>query len=244
MTNPIASYSEFPYEVDLSSYEQPELYESWIKEKSSMKRREISTLFHWDAKDGKTEDHSEGFNKYLLKIFKSELAGGWSISEKIDPFRLLPLEIQQWYAGLYYYNQTLLRDSYSDDERFPDLEYADFIREIFEDESQKSDWETAIPQCNESETQYAAEFLLWVLEDDGGFDTQEEYKEHCDQWKDIEPALFRAKLTDLMKENSLFDTEYTVNWNPGYEKDEASFFTEIDFEFIQDFLHSDYNKWP
>jgi len=88
VTDPIASYSEFPYEVDLRSYEQPEFYEAWIKEKPSMKRREISTLFQWDAKDGKAEDHAEGFNEYLLNIFKSELAGGWSISENINPFRL------------------------------------------------------------------------------------------------------------------------------------------------------------
>lgn len=240
---PSASFSEFPYAVDLSVFDQPDLYESWIKEKPSMKRREISTLFQWDAKDGKAEDHAEGFNKYLLDIFKSELADGWSISEKIDPFKLLPLEIQQWHTGLYHYNKTLLRDEYAADDRYPDLEYADFIREIFEDEIQRSDWETAIPQCFEIETQYAAKFLIWVLEDEG-FDSDEEYKEHCGQWKDIEPEVFKDKLTELMKENDLFETEFTVSWDPDYQKDEKAFFDEIDFEFIQDFLQNDYNKWP
>ena len=239
-----ASFSEFPYAVDLSGFDQPDLYESWIKEKPSMKRREISTLFQWDAKDGKAEDHAEGFNKYLLAIFKSELVDGWSISEKIDPFKLLPLEIQKWHTDLYHYNKTLLRDAYADDERYPDLEYADFIREIYEDGSKKSDWETAVPECFETETQYAAEFLLWVLEDDGGFNSDEEFKDHCAQWKNVDLETFRTKLTELMKENDLFETEFSVDWSPGYEKDENTFFAEIDFEYIYEFLQKDYNKWP
>ena len=237
-------YDEFRYEGEVSRFDQPDLYAVWIKEKSAMKRKEISTLFQWDAKDCKVNDDSDGFNDYLLELFKSELESGWSISEKIDPFKLLPLEIQQWHTGLYHYNKTLLRDAYADDERYPDLEYADFIREIYEDGVKKSDWETAVPECFESETQYAAEFLLWVLEDDGGFNSDEEFKEHCDQWKNIDLETFRTKLTELMKENDLFETEFSVDWSPGYEKDENTFFGEIDFEYIHDFLRNDYNKWP
>jgi len=242
--NTSRSFDEFPHEVDLDCFEQPELYEAWVKEKPSMKRREISTLFKWDSKDGKVQDDAMGFNEYLLALFKAELASGWSISEQIDPFRLLPLEIQDWHSDLYFYNKTLLRDTYVDDDRYPDIEYADFIREIFEDEDKKREWETAIPQCFESETTYAAEFLLWVLEDNGGFESEQEYKEHCDQWKNIDLEHFQEKLTALMKENDLFASEYTVSWAPDYDKDEELFFSEIDFEHLHEFLRDDYNKWP
>ena len=242
--NAIQSFDEFPYEVDLDRFEHPELYETWVREKTSMKRREISTLFKWDSKDGRFQDDAKGFNDYLLALFKSELAGGWTISEKIDPFKLLPLEIQDWYFDLYHYNRKLLFEAYTDDDRYLDIEYADFIREIFEDEDKKSEWETAIPECFESETTYAAQFLVWVLEDDGVFESNREYKEHCDQWKDIDLEKFRENLTALMKDNDLFSSEYIVEWDPDYERDEEFFFSQIDFEHLHDFFRNDYNKWP
>jgi len=237
-------YDEFQYEVELSRFDHQDLYAAWIKEKPALKRREISTLFQWDAKDGKISDSFDGFNDYLLELFKSELASGWSIAEEVNPFKLLPLQVQSWYDNLYFYNRTLLLDAWSADERYPDLDYADFIRELYDDKVKKEDWETAIPQCFEPETQYAADFLLWVLEDDGGFETRSDYKAHCEQWKELDVDSLRLRLTALMKENDLFQSEFIVSYAPDYEKDEQTFFEEIDFEHIHCFLRDDYNKWP
>ena len=143
---------DLPFSIDFDLYEIPELYRSWLAEKSSLKIKEIGTLFAWDCKDGKTENTDEGFNQYLLSLFKTDLSNGWSISEEIDPFKLLPLEIQAWYTGLYFFNAQLLMDAWCCDDRYPGLELADYVKEIYEDEERRADWSIATPDTLNEET--------------------------------------------------------------------------------------------
>ena len=90
------SLPEFPHRVDLTLFEQPALYESWIREKSTLSKREIASLFQWDVRDKKAQDNESGFNEYVLSLFHADLADGWSLSEKIDPLKLLPLELMEF----------------------------------------------------------------------------------------------------------------------------------------------------
>ena len=112
----------------------------------------MAKLFQWDAQESKGSDTPQGFSKYLFDLYMSDVANGWSISEEVDPFKLLPLQAQEWYWGLYSYNRTLLHDCHRDDERYPELEFADFLNEIYNDNDQREDWETATPESQDPAT--------------------------------------------------------------------------------------------
>ncbi|MFL0788970.1 MAG: hypothetical protein AB8E87_01965 [Prochlorococcus sp.] len=61
------------YPVKFSSFENPQIHEAWLNEKSALKLAELVTIFRWDSNDGKVDDTQEGFNEYLLRLFKEDL---------------------------------------------------------------------------------------------------------------------------------------------------------------------------
>jgi hypothetical protein len=238
-------FDEFPYEVDLGLAEEAVLFEAWLEEKSTLKKKEMAKLFQWDAQESKGSDTPQGFSKYLFDLYMSDVANGWSISEEVDPFKLLPLQAQEWYWGLYSYNRTLLHDCHRDDERYPELEFADFLNEIYNDNDQREDWETATPESQDPATDCAVSLMLFILEYDSDvFDTEEEYRAHCNEWKHASLEELKTGLIQSMKENDTYNEDYWDEDEVDEQYTEEEFYAGIDFEFIYNFLKNDYNKWP
>ena len=235
---------ELPYKVNFSLSRSPDLFEAWLGEKPSLKLKEICTIFEWDAKDGKIENSEESFNNYLLKRFNDELASGWSISEKVDPIKLLPLEIRAWHNGLPSYNRQLLWDAYLDEDQNGQYEFADYLRKIHNDERERTEWETAIPETDDIETSCAASEMLLLIEDDGEFEDDLAYYNFCMEWKKLSFDAFKKELTESLKNNLVFEQEFKPEWAPDYEGLEEDFIKNINFRYIYDFMQNDFNKWP
>ncbi|QNI94544.1 hypothetical protein SynA15127_01466 [Synechococcus sp. A15-127] len=235
--------SRLPYSINFSLHVNADLYEAWFKEKSALKINEIVTLFRWDTNDGKIENTEEGFNNYLLDLFKSDLTKGWSLSSEVDPFKLLPLEIQGWYHGLYYHNQELLLDSYSWDDRTPDLNLADYVKEIYEDEEKRAEWSISMPDTSNDETTYTWSVIEWLLEDCGNHESRQEYLDECKDWRQKPFKEFKKELINLMLENQHFEEQFIEEYGE-YDGNEEDFIRNIDFKELYDFLKTDYNGWP
>lgn len=236
--------SGFAFEVNFSLANDPELYKAWLSEKSTLKLKEIATIFDWDVKEGKIKASEESFNNYLLKRFNDEVAFGWSIAEKIDPIKLLPLEIQAWHHDLPSYNQRLLWDAYLDQNQNGQSEFADYLRKIYNNKNVRTQWETAIPEADDIETSCAASEMLWLIEDDGGFDNDLAYYTFCMEWKKLSFDDFKKELTESLKNNLVFEQQFKLEWAPDYEGLENNFLDNIDFRYIYDFMQNDFNKWP
>lgn len=234
---------ELPYDIDYSFHEEASLYEAWLKEKSALQIQEIATLFQWDISDGKIDNSEDGFNGYLVALFRQDIAQGWSISEEIDPFKLLPIEIQSWYSGLYHYNIKLLLDEYSSDNRYPDLELADYVREIYDDPERRNAWSIAIPMTSNAESLFAWHQVEWLLEDDGDFESAKAYFDHCQAWRQKTFEEFKKVLIENLQENEIFELEFIDEYED-YLGDENAFLGEIEFKELYDFLQNEYNGWP
>ena len=236
---------DFPHPFNIGIADEPGLFEAWVKGKSTLKKKEIAKLFQWDAKDGKVSDTPEDFGKYLLAVFASDLASGWSLSEEVDPIKLLPLVVQKWYNNLYSHIKTLLFEAFQDDERYPYLSFAELIKEIFDNPDQREGWEIAIPDCPNMETSCAVSEILFLLEYDSDmFKTMAEYRKHCNQLKMAGFEAFKEKLIRLVKDNDTYHQEYFDDELADLQCNEEEFMTSIDFDFMFNFLKDDYNKWP
>ena len=243
--NSQGNLDDFPHPFNIGIADEPGLFEAWVKGKSTLKKKEIAKLFQWDAKDGKVSDTPEDFGKYLLAVFASDLASGWSLSEEVDPIKLLPLVVQKWYNNLYSHNKTLLFEAFQDDERHQNLLFTELIKEIFDDPDQREGWETATPDCPNMETSCAVSEILFILEYDSDmFKTMAEYRKHCNQWKMTSFELFKEKLIRLVKDNDTYCQEYFEDRLAHLLCNEDEFIASIDFDFIFNFLKDDYNKWP
>ena len=125
-------FDALPYEVNVTNTPQPQHYEAWLSEQKSMKLKEIATLFKWDVKDGKLGDTEADFNSFVYSFYEAAVKAGWAITTKEDPFELLPEEIRNWFSGLDQDQHSALQDAFSNDSRYPEMEYASFVQEVYE----------------------------------------------------------------------------------------------------------------
>ncbi len=116
-----------------------------------------------------------------------------------------------------------MNDAYSDDERYPNLELADYVHEIYLDDEQRPDWEIAIPEIDSYETECTWDEVEAILEDDVSLESPTDFFNHCKHWRTLSYKVFKRKAIELSEE----DQSFTDN---------------VDFEGLYKFLKDDYNN--
>lgn len=95
------------------------------------------------------------------------------------------------------------------------------------------------------ETAQAIDDLCWILEDDGEFESPDEYTKHWKYWIDLPLDAFVIELRQHLTDNQVFAEEFKTfvashEYSAHAAKNESVFLARIEFEQIYQWLH---NHW-
>ena len=92
------------------------------------------------------------------------------------------------------------------------------------------------------ETAMAVNNLAWILEDDGDFESPEDYRQHWSRWIDLSRSDLEEELLQNLIDNQVFAEEFAAfaaanNFTEHAAKEESLFLARIEFDEVYRWLH-------